>query len=419
MLQKPSATSKCKEHTQTLQQRIEMWNNGKIHEIWKDGQVLQKKLTSKPQRAPEDVTRIFSRLMFEGKVGAALKFLDENSSNSILKPTEQVVRKLQSLHPEAAEILPESLMQGPLQQVSSAHFSIINEQSILKAATHTHGSGGPSLLDAKQWKRILCSNQFKSEGKDLREQMAHFAKKIATQVIDPAVLEAYCANRLIPLDKAPGEAELQVRPIGVSEVMRRIIGKTIAWSLSSDIQEAAGPLQVATGLKGGAEAAIHSMREIFNDDASDAVILVDAENAFNKLNRLVALHNVQYICPQFATVLINTYRIPARLFISSGGEIKSAEGTTQGDTLAMPFYGLGTRPILIRLRDNVPSVSQVWYADDATGAGKLHNLRTWWDDIKREGVKYGYYVKPTKSWLILKNPEKYEECVELFQDAPK
>ena len=201
-------------------------------------------------------------------------------------------------------------------------------------------------------------------------------------------------------------------------MMRRIVGKTIAWSLGSDIQEAAGPLQVATGLKGGAEAAIHSMRQIFNDDASDAVILVDAENAYNKLNRLVALHNIQYICPQFATVLINTYRLPARLFVSSGGEIKSAEGTTQGDTLAMPFYGLGTRPILIRLRENIPTVSQVWYADVATGAGKLPNLRKWWNEIKREGIKYGYFVKPTKSWLILKNSERYEECVEMFKDSP-
>ena len=84
----------------------------------------------------------------------------------------------------------------------------------------------------------------------------------------------------------------------------------------------------------------------------------------------------------------------------------------------MAFYGLGTRPILINLRKMIPSVSQVWFADDATGAGTLRNLRTWWDAIKREGVKFGYHVKPTKSWLIVKNEEKHDEAQELFHDSP-
>ena len=418
LLQKPSATSKSREHIQSLEQRIGMWNNGKIQELWTDGLVIQKKLTQKPQKTPEDITRTFTKLMFEGKPGAAMKFLDENSANTVLKPTAEVINKLRSLHPDAAEIQPNSLYEGPLELVSSAHFNNITEQTILKAATHTQGSGGPSLFDAKQWKRMICSNQFKTEAKDLREELATFAKKIATETLDPNILEAYCANRLIPLDKAPGEEELQIRPIGVSEVMRRIVGKAIAWNLGMDIQIAAGPLQVSTGLKGGAEAAIHSMREIFNEEGCDGVILVDAENAFNRLNRLVALHNMQYICPPFATVLINTYRIPTRLFISSGGEIKSAEGTTQGDTLAMPFYGLGTRPILVQLKIIFITISQVWLADDAAGAGRLEQLKLWWDEIKKEGLKYGYHVKPSKSWLVLKSPEKLEECQKLFENSP-
>ena len=68
----------------------------------------------------------------------------------------------------------------------------------------------------------------------------------------------------------------------------------------------AGPLQVASGLKGGAEAATHGMKLKFECEATDAMLLVDAANAFNQLSRLVALHNIQYICPPFAIVLINT-----------------------------------------------------------------------------------------------------------------
>ena len=62
--------------------------------------------------------------------------------------------------------------------------------------------------------------------------------------------------------------------------------------MKKDIQEAAGPLQMATGLESGAEAAIYSMKEIFNDKQTDAVTLVDASNAFNSLNQNAASHNI-------------------------------------------------------------------------------------------------------------------------------
>jgi len=41
----------------------------------------------------------------------------------------------------------------------------------------------------------------------------------------------------------------------------------------------------------GSEAAIHAMRQMFANKNTDAVILVDAANAFNNLNRNVLLHN--------------------------------------------------------------------------------------------------------------------------------
>ena len=128
---------------------------------------------------------------------------------------------------------------------------------------------------------------------------------------------------LIPLDKNPG-----VHSIGIGEVTRQIVEKCISWVLHKDIEQAVGPLQAATGLQGGAEAAIHSMKLIFEQDSTDGVILVDASNAFNSLNRKAALHNIRIICPEFSTVLINTYRLPVRMFIQGGEEILSVEGTT-------------------------------------------------------------------------------------------
>ena len=51
------------------------------------------------------------------------------------------------------------------------------------------------------------------------------------------------------------------------------------------------------------------------------------------------------------------------------------------------------------------------------GAGKIEKLKIWWEILIKEGERFGYYVKPSKSWLILKNPEKLQETREMFQSG--
>ena len=107
-----------------------------------------------------------------------------------------------------------------------------------------------------------------------------------------------------------------------------------------DIIEARGSLQVCAGYKSGSEAAIHAMHNILEADNANAVSLIDASNEFNSLNRASALHNVRILCPTIATYAINTYREPARLFITGGKELRSEEGTTKGDSFAMCLYAV-------------------------------------------------------------------------------
>ena len=83
----------------------------------------------------------------------------------------------------------------------------------------------------------------------------------------------------------------------------------------------------------------------------------------------------------------------------------------------MQFYALGTIPLLRFLKHKVPSVSQVWLADDATGAGKLTHLKEWWDLVISEGKKLGYHVHADKSWLILKNTQDSELAQDIFQNS--
>ena len=100
----------------------------------------------------------------------------------MLKPTEEVIAKLRKLHPQPAGISPNSLLQGTPDTPDPVVFNSITEDEILRAVKQVNGSGGPSQMDAKQWRRVLVSKHFKKEGKDLREELPTFAKKIATGI---------------------------------------------------------------------------------------------------------------------------------------------------------------------------------------------------------------------------------------------
>ena len=55
-----------------------------------------------------------------------------------------------------------------------------------------------------------------------------------------------------------------------------------------------------------------------------------------------------------------------------------------------------------------------WLADDAAGCGKLIDLVEWWKLICEEGLKIGYSVNESKSWLISKDPQLLDEAMRFF-----
>ena len=99
LLQKPTPKSKTKDHSKALEQRLQMWNDGNIADLLRDCRAIQKKLKLGKKRTVDDVTRIFSKLVFEGKIGAALKYLDENAEDAVLAVTPSILEKLDLLHP--------------------------------------------------------------------------------------------------------------------------------------------------------------------------------------------------------------------------------------------------------------------------------------------------------------------------------
>ena len=151
----------------------------------------------------------------------------------------------------------------------------------------------------------------------------------------------------------------------------------------------------------------------------EGLLQVDADNAFNCLNRKVALHNIQQVCPPIHTFLQNHYRKAAKLFVSDVScqeTILSDEGCTQGDPAAMAFYALGVKPLVDELHDcvNIENCKQSWFADDSSAVGNLKEIKVWWQKLSEIGPKYGYYPKPSKSILIIKDAGLLQEANHLF-----
>ncbi len=406
MLQKPQRASKNKEHILCLVRRLKAWKEGNLNDLVLEGRTIQRRLhvpgkskfDSKESRA-----RLFANKMFTGKCGAALDLLTDSKEGGVLHLADRVdpnnpnspsvQETLANKHPKGQTTLSNCILPSPPQEVHPVVFDALNASTIRSAALRTSGSAGPSGLDAHEWRRLCTS--FKRASDELCHQLALVARRLCTTYVDPSLVAPFLTCRLIALDKNPG-----VRPIGIGDTARRIIAKAVLFIIKSDIQEASGCTQLCGGQLSGTEAAIHTARKCLESDDSQAILLVDATNAFNSLNRKAALHNIRRICPELATILINTYREPADLLVD-GDCIRSQEGTTQGDPLAMPMYALASIPLIKKLSND--NITQIWYADDAAAVGRISHLREWWDTLSKEGPAFGYFPNPQKTWLVTKD----------------
>ena len=413
LLQKPFQKSKAKDHQQCLKRRLTLWSNGDIQSLLEEGRAIQLRLTMYQNKRKADTARVFANLMFVGKVKAALRLVSNLDMCRTLSPyqlagegEDRVIDILKKKHPAAQPLVQSAIIEASDTNFHPVLFDEINGPLIRSVALKTQGSAGPSGLDAAGWKRMCTSYQNDSD--QLCEAIARLAIRVSTTCVDPEGLTSFVACRLIALDKCPG-----VRPIGVGEVLRRIVSKTILSLVREDIQRAVGPLQLCVGHEAGCEAAVHALRTMFKDQESEAVLLVDASNAFNSLNRNTALRNVMSICPSLATITINTYRQHPQLFIQNQ-KLLSREGTTQGDPLAMAIYAISLQPLVQRLNDQ--NAKQVWFADDASAGGKLDGLKQWWEKLRTEGPKFGYYPNPNKTWIVVKEG-CYEKAVDSFSNT--
>ena len=177
------------------------------------------------------------------------------------------------------------------QSIHKIKYECIDAEVIRNTAPRTRGGSGPSG-GPEPWRIIFTSNSFVQNSTDICLALANVAKTLCAEPDQTDSLKMLLASRFIPLDKNP-----RLQPVGVGEVTRRIIRKAVVHTLKEDIIRSVGNMQLSAGHESGCEAAIHAMSQIFNEESSEAVLLINASNAFNAVNQNIFFHNVNVICP--------------------------------------------------------------------------------------------------------------------------
>ena len=420
LLQRDNFVKKNSDIRRLLQRRLSLWKDSHFGELVAEcvrcaGYKSKGRKSSKLQGDAHDC-KVFTRLVLRGQMRSAVRWLTERcSSGGVLLPSavvdgegKTVLDVLKAKHPEPGLVQEEAFLDC---DVLPVQIDVdITAEHVGKIAKRIQGGRGPGGTTAIQWQDFLL--RFGHSSESLRNSIAELTRRLANNIVEWNDCRAIWACRLIGLDKCPG-----VRPIGIGEVLRRLMGKVMASVTGPDVEVMCGKDQLCSGLSAGIEGAIHSTRELFDEMSHDGfgLLLIDAKNAFNSLNRVAALWNTRILWPRASRFLFNSYRGFSFLVIGGHpGFILSKEGVIQGDPLSMLMYSVSILPLIHFLID-LKRWSQNWYADDSSCIADFASLKDWFSLLCQRGPGFGYFVEPTKSSLVVNS--KFEmEAVNAFED---
>lgn len=152
--------------------------------------------------------------------------------------------------------------------------------------------------------------------------------------------ECFDLIRGIDLIAVPKDDLGDVRPIALLELLRSLGGKIVASTDSKALGAAlAQSGQLAVGIAGGVELAVHACRAIYERHPDVAMLDLDISNMFNACSRDGALLSLKRRSPRSYRFALAFYDKPATIAFRHEGKwdeafTLSAQGTAQGDPIA-------------------------------------------------------------------------------------
>ena len=402
--------------------RLESWTQGH-HQMLVSCAISDMKAMMSSKRGhttAEERLQTFQHLMQKGEIRKAIRFYSEREEAAgihepefIHEPSgESTMDILETKHPKpAADLSATDLPDYPTLPVCPKLFA--TPDVVATVATHLKGAAGLGGTDGPTLKEWLI--RYKTASLTLRTAVARLTTWLSNDIRPWAAIRALMSNRLIALDKNPG-----VRPIGIGQIWRRLMAKTVVSMAGHVATEVCGTDQLCVGLKSGIEGGIHAATQLWKEMADEpefGALMLDAVNAFNELRRVLMIWVVRHEWAMGFHFVFNCYRHWARLVVhSSSGTLfvlYSMEGVTQGDPLAMILYGLTVVPLIRDLKKQFPELTHIWFADDGNAIGNFHLLDEFFNYVHKHGKPFGFQLDPRKCVLVT-HPDNLARAQTLF-----
>ena len=232
---------------------------------------------------PIERAKVFTSLVCRGKIRNAMRQRDKGGllmpDDIDEKSGEQASDVIRSKHPNTRDVKINNVPHcGTCPELINANASEENIETVAKRAS---GSARPLGVDSVSFSYWIF--KFGWASSLLRKPIVEMVEWLANACPPWTTCRALTWCRLIGMKKCPG-----VRPIGIGEMLRRMLCKVLLLVAGKEATQACGTDHLCGGLEAGIEGTMHHVRNVWdanlNEEDSWGVLLKDKRNAFNEGN---------------------------------------------------------------------------------------------------------------------------------------
>ena len=315
----------------------------------------------------------------KGRIKDAVGLLVDN--NEMASNNSDILALLQEKHPRRSD---HELINMQTNEVINVN---LEEVKCSLESFPRSSAGGIDGLTPQLLKDMIVNVDEGPEKTQRLQILTDFINLVIAGQVPICIRPIFFAARLIALKKKDNG----VRPIAISNSLRRICSKIVAKISLKSLKKRFSGRQLGIGTRSGCEIAVHKTREFVNLNKNQTIVKIDFKNAFNTLNRSTFLKEVIKRIKIAAPFIDAAYSKCSFLFFNNE-IILSDEGVQQGDPLGPLIFCLALQSVI----DKLTCPLNLWYMDDGIIGGTSDAVLKDISTLEQEASKIGLALNRSK-----------------------